>query len=460
MGTNVIASSSNLSQRVKAVDEPQQVISEEPLSPDYEVWINGVKAIVYIARVQDAPWEKTKTKLDFGGNYSFMSFDIKGSVEVKIHSFKKSLINSILRPEQVKVKGLLKSENEITFKIDKPTKLSIEPDGKNSPLLIFANPVNDYVLDKSDKNVIYFGPGIHKPDSAIVRVGNNQTLYLAEGAIVKAGVLLSGNNAKICGRGILDGNEFVWGKKSRNMVEITGNNVIVKDIIIRGGATWTMPIRYCHHVIIDNVKILGGRAQNDDGINPCNAQDVLIKNCFIRTDDDCIALKGTQDQPNPGNVERITVENSILWCDRARVFLLGHESRAVYMRDIIFRNIDIVHFCMTAFLLEPGEDMQMENILFENFRINGEGQKELIRLKPTINQYMHKKVPGHINNVTFRNIMVTGKTGDYTIQLAGADEEHIVSGVSMSKISISGNKIDKGSPNIKIGNWVNNFSIK
>lgn len=435
-----------------------QIQQDEPLSQDYEVWINGIKTNVYVARVQDPPWEKERTKLDFGGNYSFTSFDIKGPVEVKIHSSKKTLDKTVFRPDNAKVKKLNKTGNEITFTIDKPIKLSIEPDGKNTPLLLFANSVEEFVPDKNNKNVIYFGPGIHKPDSLLIRVRDNQTLYLAEGAVVKAGVILSGNNATICGRGILDGNEFVWGKRARNMVAISGNNVVVKDIIIRGGATWTMPIRNCHNVVIDNVKILGGRAQNDDGINPCNAQDVLVKNCFIRTDDDCLALKGMQNDNK--SVERITVENTILWCDRARIFLLGHESRAEYMRDLTFRNIDIIHFSMTAFLLEPGEEMKLENALFENFRIYGEGQKELIRLKPTINQYMRTKVPGNISNVTFKNISVTGAEGKYSIQLIGADEKHIVSGVTFSSLSILGNKIKTGSKNLQIDNFVEKISIK
>jgi hypothetical protein len=35
------------------------------------------------------------------------------------------------------------------------------------------------------------------------------------------------------------------------------------------------------------------------------------------------------------NVEYITVENCLLWGDRARIFLLGHESRAPYMRHMV-----------------------------------------------------------------------------------------------------------------------------
>jgi hypothetical protein len=437
---------------------------DEPLSQDYEVWVNGIKAIIYVARVQDPPWDKTL--LDHGGEYSFTSFDISKPAEIKIHSktvgngYRKNFNNLVIRPDNVKVINFINKDNEITFTIDKPVKLILEPDGKNGPLMIFANPVNDYLTDKTDRNLIYFGPGIHKPDSAIIRVRDNQTLYLDEGAIVKAGVIVSGNNTTIRGRGILDGNDFVWGKGARNMVLITGNNVVVKDIIIRGAATWTIPVRNCHDIIIDNIKILGGRAQNDDGINPVNAQDVLIKNCFLRTDDDCIAIKGMQSPPNSKNVERITIENTILWCDKAKTILLGHESRAPYMRDIKFQNIDIVHMGHHSFVLEPGEEMKLENILFENIRINGNGQKDLISIRPVINQYMRTKVPGHISNVTFKNITVTGISGKYLIWLAGADEAHTVSDITMTNISISGKKLTKESKNLQVDSFVYKFDNK
>ena len=100
------------------------------------------------------------------------------------------------------------------------------------------------------------------------------------------------------------------------------------------------------------------------------------RDCFIRSDDDCIALKGLDFQAANSNVEHITVENCVLWCDRARVFLLGHESRAAFMRDVTLRNLDIIHFAMTPFLMEPGEDMCLENVHIENVRLYGEGQGE------------------------------------------------------------------------------------
>ncbi|MHC1762995.1 MAG: glycosyl hydrolase family 28 protein [Verrucomicrobiia bacterium] len=419
----------------------------EPVSPDYEVRVGDQKVDVYTARVLDPPF--AGKEWDFGGPYSFANFDISEPVKVRITS-KRPLRGTVVRPESAGATLEVQDDHTLIVALPGPRKVSIEPDGKNGPLLLFANPLEDQKPKAGDPNVLYFGPGIHRPGRIDVR--SNQTLYLAGGAVVKGGVLAEGENIRITGRGVLDGSDWEWRKgPTPHVVSIRGTNVEVSGITIRGASHWTIVPRDSHRVTVRNVKLCGSRVQNDDGINPCNSQDVLITNCFIRSDDDCVALKGlTLSGPN-SNVERITVENSILWCDRARIFLLGHESRAPFMRDIVLRNLDIIHFTMTAFLFEPGEEMRLENVLVEDIRVNGEGQRELIRLKPVVNQYMRNKVPGYIRDVRFRNVTVTGKAGRYLIQLSGADDKHDVQDVTLESVEVLGTKVQAGSERLEVG---------
>jgi polygalacturonase len=269
---------------------------------------------------------------------------------------------------------------------------------------------------------------------------------------VKGSIVARGTNIHIRGRGILDGSDYEWLKGPHHVtIGIYGTNITVSDITIRGSSHWTIVPRGSRYVTVRNVKLCGGRVQNDDGINPCNSQDVLITDCFIRTDDDCVALKGLDLKTPNNNVEHITVENCVLWCDRARIFLLGHESRAEFMRDVTLRHLDIIHFTMTPFLFEPGEDMRLENVRVEDVRVHGEGQAELIRLKPVVNQYMQKKVPGFIRDVRFKNITVTGGPGAYTVKLAGADPEHSVRDVAFENVSILGALLTRNAPQVSIG---------
>ena len=246
-----------------------------------------------------------------------------------------------------------------------------------------------------------------------------------------------------------------------NLIAIRNStNVEINGITLRGSSHWTIVPRNSKRITIRNVKLCNSRVQNDDGINPCNSQDVLITDCFIRSDDDCIALKGLDFRGENSNVERITVENSTLWCDRARICLLGHESRANFMRNVTFRNLDIIHFTMTPFLLEPGEDMRLEDVTIEDIRMHGEGQREFIRLRPVVNQYMRKKVPGYIRNIRFKNITLEGKPGDYLIQIQGADAEHNVSGISFENIKITGEKLHKDSKRVRIGKNTKNLTFR
>ncbi len=421
----------------------------ETLSGEYQLWAGGQKVDVYTARVLDPPF--AGKQWDFGGPYAFANFDVAGAVEVRITA-KRSLRDTVIRPTHADIKTQLEGDNTLILALPGPRKLSVEPDGKKGPLLLFANPLEEHPPKPGTPGVVYFGPGVHQAGRIVVT--NQQTLYLAGGAVVKGGVLAQGENIRICGRGILDSSDYEWRKgPTPNVISIRGTNVEVNGITIRGASHWTIVPRDSRQVTVRGVKLCGARVQNDDGINPCNSQDVLITDCFIRTDDDCVALKGLDFSSPNSNVERITVENSVLWCDRARIFLLGHESRAAYMRGITLRNLDIIHFSMTAFLLEPGEEMRLEDVTVENVRMQGEGQGELIRLKPVVNQYMRKKVPGAIRDVRFRNVVVSGKPGPYRVQIAGADAEHDVRGVTFENVEILGAKLTADSERVQVGQY-------
>lgn len=442
-----IASSRAADPRVVVYPAP----AEETLPTDYEVQVENLKVDVYGARTLDPPF--ADKQWDFGGPYSFANFDMPGAVAVRVVS-KRSLRNVAIRPQSSGIVPTLEDDHTMTLTLDRPRKLSIEPDGKRGPLLLFGNPLETNVPKSNDENVIYYGPGVHRPEKIVVASG--QTLYLAGGAVVKAEVLVQGSNIRICGRGILDGSDWEWRKGPvGNLIAIRNSrDVEIEGITLRGSSHWTIVARSSQHVTIRNVKLCNSRVQNDDGINPCNSQDVLITDCFIRSDDDCVAMKGLDFAGANSNVERITVENSILWCDRARIFLLGHESRAAYMRDITLRNLDIIHFTMTPFLFEPGEDMRLENVTVEDIRMHGEGQREFIRLRPVVNQYMRKKVPGFIRDVRFRNITIEGQPGEYLVQIEGADEEHDVRDVTFENVLVNGQTLNRGSERLRIGSHV------
>jgi len=421
----------------------------ESLSQDYRVEVNGIAVPVYTARVNDPPYNH----LDYGGTYSFISFDFTGHVTITI-SASQDIRGARIRPLSMNIRDTPIDPHRTTFEIDRPVNLSFEPDGKKHPLLIFANPPEQNAPKEGDADVIFFGPGIYHPAGGVIRLKSNQTLYIAGGAVVHAAVFIeNAENVDIRGRGILDGSEWPHEKGPKEqLLEINSSrHVRVEGIVLRGSYGWTLVPVNSEDVTIENVKICGGRVSNDDGIDIANSRHVLIRDSFIRTDDDCIALKGLNNKW--GDVDDIRVEDSILWCDRARITLMGHESRAKYMQDIIYRDIDIIHFSMAPFLLQPGEEMTLQNVLFEDIRLNGAGQEDLAVINPTINQYMVRKVPGHIRNIEFRNLTLSGMPGGYRVVLAGHDKRHKTEDVKFENVNVLGKPLTKSYAQLSVGKY-------
>jgi alpha-N-arabinofuranosidase len=430
------------------------------LSSDYVVEADGKPVTVYRVMSQ---WQD--------GKYSMATFDFSGSVTVKI-KIARPLDKLVVLPAKYGIKPVVRP-GEATFTTNSPFKISFEPTGYDSPLLIFGNDIEQDAPKPGDPNVIYFGPGVHQPGKIELKTG--QTLYLAGGAVVKGGIETRGDNIRILGRGILDGS--AWEKRqgpTDHMIDLFGGaNLLVKDITIRAAYHWTLIPQGCDRVTITNVKICGSRYGNDDGINPCHSSNVVIRDCFIRTDDDCIAIKGTaRGEPPFKATENIEIANCTLWTDYANVFRLGYESRTAAFRNFSIHDIDVIHslndrhykeyWTKTVFYLQPTNNTPMENIRFENIRVNGEGRENLVKVMPMPLPMGSTNPPGKsVRNVTFKNIEVYGETGGAlgSVYVAGVDAEHVAQDITFDHVVRYGNLLTANSPELEIGPFASGIAF-
>ncbi len=433
----------------------------EAIVSEYQVSVNGTPVDVYLAQTQH-----------HDQRYFFASFDFSGTVEICVTSASSFQQVDVLPPRAI-LSSRPGENGALLLTADRPFRISIERDGENSPLLLFGNALEHDVPSPGDAGVVYFGPGIHSP--GIISLQSNQTLYLAGGAVVKGGIVATGKNIRILGRGILDGSD--WGHLAGPlafMLELREcRNVLVQDIILRGSWGFTIVPCGCDRVTIDNVKLCGSRVNNDDGIDPINSSNITIRNCFLRTDDDCIAVKGLTGFANKA-CEYITVENCCFWTDRANIFRIGYESDTEAMRCISARNIDVIHFVgdnrppdtywsTWVFLLQPSNDMPMTDILFEDFRINAAGENnDLIKIHPMVCKSLAWKgdtiaegddyhLPGkYVRDCVFRNIHLDGKAGGWPgrIYLAGADAEHPVTDIVLENVTRFGARVKADAPEV------------
>lgn len=87
-----------------------------------------------------------------------------------------------------------------------------------------------------------------------------------------------------------------------------------KNILIEGVTFKDSPMWFIHPVLSENISVLGvkivGYGPNNDGCNPESSKNVLIKDCYFDTGDDCIAIKSGRNAD--GRRVNVPSENIII----------------------------------------------------------------------------------------------------------------------------------------------------
>ena len=426
----------------------------EELSKDYAVKIEGQEVPVYIAKVAPADparrWKAMDDKAhsaDYFEQASFAYFDMQGAVTVTV-TCPDVIQSARVLPSSFSIKPAVQGKS-LSLTLTEPKPVTIEVNGKwTGALHLFANPPELKPPQPGDANVIYFGPGIHKVTRLVV--SNNQTVYVAGGAIVRGVIgpeeqfrisgysglrtysptfVLKGTNITFRGRGIVDGSHCTT--HARNLLSVQGCDINLEGVILRDSSTWTIPIRQSDRVQVKNVKLLGYRA-NSDGIDICNSRDVTVEGCFIRTLDDLVVVKTDQRQ---GEARRIVAKDCVLWNEVAHALSIGAELRED-VDDVRFANCDVIHDKGREWTLRVYhcDSARISNVRFENIRI--EESPRLISLWIGKAVWTRDDVRGHIAGVSFKNIRA--KAEPLRVELKGFDESHAVENVLFEDVVVNG----------------------
>jgi hypothetical protein len=396
-------------------------------APEFELEVNGQKIFVYNTNA---------------AALSYFSFE--GKVDIKV-KFLAPVYNFDIRPKSRSIVAE-SYRNEIHFSLEKPENLSIEIN-KNlkRPLFIFANPLEKNIPDPKDTNVIFFEGGkIHTP--GIVTIKSNQTVYIAGGAIVRGSFKTDkGSNIKILGHGIIDNS--MYKEQEARPIEINeSSNVLLEGFIIADAKHWCSASFASKNVTYRNMKIVSDNPV-DDGIDIVGSQNVLVDGCFIRTRDDCVAVKAGITYYTKffsgANVDNIVVKNSVMWNGIwGNGLEIGFETRADTIQNITFKNCDLIHVegPEGTFTIHNGDRAVVKNVLYEDIRVE-DSRGWLIDFKILKSRYSKDNERGKIENIRFKNIRVEGDQFPYS-QLLGFDETYRIKGVSLENFVIQGTKVN------------------
>ncbi|HTH81589.1 MAG TPA: glycosyl hydrolase family 28 protein [Mucilaginibacter sp.] len=448
----------------------------EPLDQRYKVTVDGKNVSVYTAKIaaNKSP-DEFKGIADINNSHKYYDtcafgyFDMQGSVMVTV-TVPNQVTSVKVLPAAMGINATIHGHS-VTFPVSSPKNLTVEINGEwEQSLHLFVNPLETNIPKANDPNVIYFGPGIHTISH--LDVGSNKTLYIAGGAILRAvldsnekytvnrndkrrnyspTLVLSGHNITIRGRGIIDASACPT--HSRNLLFIRkASKVNLEGIILRDASTWTVPIRQSDSVNIDNIKLLGYRA-NSDGIDVCNSRYVWIKNCFIRTMDDLIVIKADNGQ---GDAKHIFATKCVLWNQLAHALSIGAEV-SDNVDDVVFTDCDVIHdkgreWSLRVYQCDGGA---ISNVRFENIRI--EEAHKFISLWIGHAVWTRKGDGfGKVSGVTFKNIYATG--APLTVDLVGIDADHGVKDVVFKNVVMNGKPLTKDQ--VKMNDFVSNVSVE
>ncbi|MCF7976222.1 MAG: endo-polygalacturonase [Phycisphaerae bacterium] len=444
-----------------------------PISPAYQVSVTGQTVPVYRARVapEDAArrWkamDDKKNSADFFDTAAFASFDMQGTATVTV-TVPETVVSAKILPTSAGIVPTIQGKS-IAFNVTSPANLTIEINGEwIRSLHLFVNPLETDAPRPDDPDVIYFGPGIHEISHLVV--GDNKTVYIAGGAVVRAVIEpdeeysissysglrnytptleLRGQHITLRGRGIIDAQACTT--HARNMVYVKGSDIAIEGVILRDSSTWTIPIRQSDRVLIHNVKLIGYRA-NSDGVDICNSRDVTVEHCFIRTLDDLIVVKADKGQ---GEVKHIIARDCVLWNQVAHALSVGAELRDD-VTDVLFTDCDVIHdqgreWSLRIFHCDAA---RISDIRFENIRI--EEARKCISVWIGKAVWTRDKEPGHIRDVVFKNITASGTP--LTVELTGIDEAHAIENVLFQTVTLNGKPLTRDQ--VSANNFIKNIVI-
>jgi len=258
------------------------------------------------------------------------------------------------------------SVDGVTRVIDGVGKYTFEVDGGKTELHVFADPPWKY---EKTENEIYFGPGEHFPE--VIAPEDGQTIVLDRGAVVHGTIFIHRKKGvRIVGRGILELSDLKRADKESKIykyVESLGlppnemsdkesdpamsctaivaygaRDLLIEGITIRDSPRWTIQVRNgSRGVTIDNVKILGSWRYNNDGIDMCTSSEINVRNCFIRTYDDCFVVRAPFLTGEREGCRDILVEDSVTWNDWGVSTGIAHQYRSCTIEGITFRRLRV-----------------------------------------------------------------------------------------------------------------------
>ena len=371
-------------------------VEDIPVSQLYQVKINGKEQRVY--------------HTEFFDFVSFLDENEKAEVEVTVNEpFQKAVIRPTAAQIPFKEEG-----NKISISLPAGKRITLELDDKlESPLYVLPG---KYI--PKPENATYVFESGKAYNVGCLQLNSDETVYIEYGAVVSGRIYSRmADRVRILGNGILyGGNWHAWDENGAEqlIVPVLGEDIEIRGITLLDGGSWHIVPVACKNVLIEDVNVLG-KVITGDGVDIVGCENVVLRNCFIRANDDCISSKAVEFQDPSGctDVRHILVEDCLFWnAEFGNTLEIGYETRCDEITDVVFKNCDVVH-CQYegnqsggVLTIHNADRAHVHDIVYENIRIE-DAQEKFIDIKTLDSKYSRDRERGMVNDIFFKNIEIT-----------------------------------------------------
>lgn len=387
-----------------------------------QAWVNGVEYEV----------------LETDSSY-FIPVVYRGEAKIALR-FAEDTGELKISPARLHLKAERK-EDIYVLELNHPQHLYMEAEGLDKPILWYGNP-DKLTGDKKRAAYYYRAGAVYDIGTLLLKSGDS--VYVEAGAVIRGRIHTEkyAEDITIGGYGILDASLY-QDNNSRTILMDCCRNVKIEDITIIHTPGWHMLLAGCDGVTVKNVKEIG-EVCGSDGVDIVGSRNVTVEDCMLRNNDDCIAVKAFEGGfcDGEGNilggktrsywdspVEHVLIENCIFMNETCGNGIeIGHELQIDEVKDIVFRNLDIVRAegFGAAISIHAGDRAVVKDVVFEDIYIENYSDF-LLDIRVMKSRFNKDKNRGSIKDILLKNIYVnhTKHHMGYTLSIIGGwDEQH------------------------------------
>lgn len=371
---------------------------------------------------------------------SVAMLDFTETAEIAVVCHREPIQHYAIRPLSYQIPNRQQGDT-IFFTLDRPRYLSIEINGHRfGNLHLFAD--NPLPKMKRKRNVVYFGPGMHKLQGDTLWAKSGQTIFIDQGAVLKGTIMVKHcHDVRIMGHGIVN-------PGARQGIVVNRS----KRVLVDGLFTTQIPVGTCDSVTVRNAKVMSWYGWGD-GMNVFASSHVSYDHVFCRTSDDCSTIYCTR-LGNVGSCHNIRVNDAVYWADVAHPIMIGLHGdidKNEEISDVVYENVDILRHneyqldYQGCIGINNGDNILCRDLTFRNFHIEDIENGMLFNFRVCYNKkYCH--APGRgIKNVLLDNISYQGRTPNISLIL-GYNENRKVNGIRFQNFNINGKLITDDMP--------------